>query len=78
MAWMNSYGERVSLTTRQKELLSSFGLPTDFEDITDEQYFAIDDLMSREMMLKGLADDELNDYGKLCESVILALPDDLR
>lgn len=76
MAWMNSYGERVSLTTRQKELLSSFGLPTDFEGITDEQYFAIDNLMLREMQLKGLADDGLNDYGELCESVILALPDE--
>ncbi len=76
MAWTNRNGEAVSLTHRQKELLSSFDLPVDFEGLTDEQYFAIDDRMSEEMQLNGLADDGLNDYGKLCESVILALPDD--
>lgn len=76
MAWTNRNGESVSLTNSQKELLSSFGLPTDFDGLTDEQYFAIDERMSDEMQLHGLADDGLNDYGKLCESVILALPDD--
>lgn len=74
-AWTNRYGEVVSLTNRQKELLSSFGLPIDFEDIIDEEYFAIDELMSDEMQLHGLSDDGLNDYGELCESVILALPE---
>ena len=44
-AWTNRYGEVVSLTNRQKELLSSFGLPIDFEDIIDEEYFAIDELI---------------------------------
>ena len=74
-AWTNRYGEVVSLTNRQKELLSSFGLPIDFEDIIDEEDFAIDELMSDEMQLHGLSDDGLNDYGELCESVILALPE---
>lgn len=76
MAWTNRNGESVSLTNRQKELLSSFDLPTDFEGLTDDEYFAIDERMSDEMQLHGLADDGLNDYGELCESVILALPDD--
>ena len=76
MAWMNRNGESVaSLTKRQRELLSSFDLPDDFSNLTDEQYFAIDERVSNEMQLHGLADDGLNDYGKLCESVILALPD---
>lgn len=50
----------------------------DFEHLTDEQYFAIDERMSNEMMTKGINDsgDGLNDYGELCESVIIALPDD--
>ena len=56
-------------------MLSSFDLPDDFSRLTDEQYFAIDERMSDEMQLHGLAGDGLNDYGKLCESVILALPD---
>lgn len=76
MAWMNKDGEAVELTQRQKDLLAGFGLPTDFESLTDEQYLAIDGRMSSEMQLKGLADDGLNEYGELCESVILALPDD--
>ena len=75
MAWTNRNGEATSLTKRQKELLSAFGLPDDFESLTDEQYFAIDERMSDEMQLHGLADDGLNDYGELCESVILALPE---
>ena len=76
MAWTNRNGEAIaSLTKRQRELLSSFDLPDDFSNLTDEQYFAIDERVSNEMQLHGLADDGLNDYGKLCESVILALPD---
>ena len=75
MAWTSRNGEAVSLTNRQKELLSGFDLPTDFNDLTDEEYFAIDERMSDEMLLHGLADDGLNDYGELCESVILVLPE---
>lgn len=73
--WTNRNGETVSLTNRQKELLSSFDLPTDFEGLTDDEYFAIDERMSDEMQLHGLSDDGLNDYGELCKSVILALPE---
>ena len=76
MVWRGRNGDVASLTQQQKELLSSFDLPTDFEGLTDDEYFAIDERMSDEMQLHGLADDGLNDYGKLCESVILALPDD--
>lgn len=66
------------LTKRQKQLLAKFGLSTDFEHLTDEQHFAIDERMSNEMMTKEINDsgDGLNDYGELCESVIIALPDD--
>lgn len=68
----------ITLTKRQKQLLTEFGLPIDFEHLTDEQYFAIDERMSNEMMTKGINDsgDSLNDYGELCKSVIIALPDD--
>ncbi len=76
MAWRNRGGDAVNLTQRQKDLLAGFGLPIDFEALTDEQYFAIDERMSSEMQLKGLTDDGLNEYGELCESVILALPED--
>lgn len=78
MAKTTRYDTPIMLTKRQKQLLAEFGLSTDFEHLTDEQYFAIDEHMSLEMMTKGINDngDDLNDYGKLCESVIIALPGD--
>lgn len=78
MAKTTRYDEPITLTKRQKQLLAELELPIDFEHLTDDQYFAIDERMSIEMMTKGINDsnDDLNDYGKLCESVIIALPDD--
>ena len=78
MAKTTRYDTPIMLTKRQEQLLNEFGLPIDFEHLIDEQYFAIDERMSNEMMTKGINDsgDGLNDYGKLCESVIIALPDD--
>lgn len=78
MAKTTRYDTPITLTKRQKQLLAKFELPIDFEHLTDEQYFAIDERMSIEIMTKGINDsgDGLNDYGKLCESVIIALPDD--
>lgn len=78
MAKTTRYDMPAALTKCQKQLLIEFGLSTDFEHLTDEQYFAIDERMSNEMMTKGINDngDDLNDYGKLCESVIMALPGD--
>lgn len=78
MAKTTGYDTPTTLTKRQEQLLTEFGLPIDFEHLTDEQYFAIDEGMSNEMMTKGINDsgDGLNDCGKLCESVIIALPDD--
>lgn len=78
MAKTTRYDTPIMLTKRQKQLLAEFGLPIDFEHLTDDQYFAVDERMSNEMMTKGINDsgDGLNDYGKLCESAIIALPDD--
>lgn len=78
MAKTTRYDTPITLTKRQAQVFTEFGLPIDFEHLTDEQYFAIDKRMSLEMMTKGINDsgDGLNDYGKLCESVIIALPDD--
>lgn len=78
MAKTTGYDTPIMLTKRQEQLLVEFGLPIDFEHLTDEQYFAIDERMSNEMMTKGVNDsgDGPNDYGELCESVIIALPDD--
>lgn len=68
----------MALTREQMNLLLRLGLPTDFQNLTDEQYFAVDDKVSEEMLLHGLneAGDGLNEYGELCRSVIVSLPDD--
>lgn len=78
MAKTTRYDTPIMLTKCQKQLLAEFRLSTDFEHLTDEQYFAIDERMSSEMMTKGInnSGDDLNDYGELCRSVIIALPDD--
>lgn len=78
MAKTTEYDTPLMLTKRQKQLLTELGLPINFEHLTDEQYFAIDERMSLEMTTKGINDrgDGLNDYGELCRSVIIALPDD--
>ena len=78
MAKTTRYDAPITLTNRQKQLLAEFELPIDFENLTDDQYFAIDERMSIEMMTKGINDsgDGLNDYGELCRNVIVALPDD--
>lgn len=78
MAKTTGYDTPTTLTKRQEQLLAELELPIDFEHLTDDQYFAIDERISIEMMTKGINDsgDGLNDYGELCRSVIIALPDD--
>lgn len=67
----------MALTEKQANLLLRLGLPTDFQNLSDEQYFAVDDKMSEELQLHGLneAGDGLNEYGELCRSIIVSLPD---
>lgn len=68
----------MNLSKAQSELLKRLGLPTDFHDLSDEEYFAVHDKMEDELQMHGVNDagDGLNDYGELCRSVIVALPDD--
>ena len=75
---LNLLDKPSKLNTQQKDLLIAHGRPVEFSHLTDEEYFKIDDVMTKEMLSKGLAEDgcDLNDYGLLCESVILQLPMD--
>lgn len=68
----------MALTDRQIALLDRLNLPTDFSNLTDDQYFKIDDVLSSEYQRHGInaAGNGLNDYGELCVSIITALPDD--
>lgn len=68
----------MALNKEQIELLERFNLPTDFEDLEDDLFFAIDDRISEELMVHGVNDagNGLNEYGELCRSILIALPDD--
>lgn len=67
----------MALSNNQTELLEKLGLPTDFANLPDESLDNIEDALSAEMQLHGLNEqgDGLNEYGELCRSVIIALPD---
>lgn len=68
----------MALTKVQIDLLNRFGLATDFRNLSDSDYFAILDKMEEELQSRGIngTGDGLNDYGELCRSVIVSLPDD--
>ena len=67
----------MALTEKHRKILEKLGLPTDFSDLTDDQYNEIDDKVCAEMQLHGLNDagDGLNGHGELCVDILDALPD---
>lgn len=67
----------MKLTNEHKDLLKRLGLPEDFDSLTDEQWFAVNDTLSDEMQLHGInaAGDGLNDYGEMCVDIITSLPE---
>lgn len=67
----------MKLTNEHKAILKRLGLPEDFDGITDEQWFAVNDTLSDEMQLHGIneAGDGLNDYGEMCVDIITSLPE---
>lgn len=66
------------MNKEQINLLKKMNLPTNFSNLTDEEWFKIDEVMSHELQVHGVneAGDGLNEYGELCQSVIESLPDD--
>lgn len=62
----------------QNELLKSLGLPTSFDGLDDDELMRIEDKLSDAMLYNGVNDagDGLNDYGELCRSIIVSMPDD--
>lgn len=67
----------MALSERHRQILDSLGLPTDLSHLSDEQYFAIDDVLTSEYQLRGINDDGngLNSYGEMCVDIIESLPD---
>jgi hypothetical protein len=62
----------------QRSLLESLGLPTSFDGLDDDELMRIEDRLAYELQDCGINDagDGLNDYGELCCSIIVSMPDD--
>ena len=62
----------MGLNKDQRNLLENFRLPTDFSNLADGDACLIDDVVCDELQLRALNDsgDGLNDYGKLCLSIL--------
>lgn len=67
----------MDLTAKHKNILTRLNLPVDFKNLTDEQWFRVNDTLSDELQLRGINDtgDGLNEYGELCVDIITSLPD---
>lgn len=61
----------------QMELLHKIGFPFDVRgDLTDEQYFELDERVSDYLAMYGLShDDKVNQTGRLCEDILDILSD---
>lgn len=62
----------------QKELLKSLGLPVSFAGLDDDELMRIEDKLADALQWQGINDagDGLNEYGELCRSIIVSMPDD--
>lgn len=62
----------------QKELLESLGLPVSFAGLDDDELMRIEDKLADALQWQGINDagDGLNEYGELCRSIIVSMPDD--
>lgn len=65
------------MNSKQTELMQKLKLPASFDGLTDDELMRIEDKLSNEMQLHGIngAGNGLNDYGKLCLSIIEIIPD---
>ena len=62
----------------QKELLESLGLPMSFAGLDDDELIRIEETLADELQMRGIneAGNGLNEYGELCRSIIVSMPDD--
>lgn len=60
----------------QESLLRTLGFPVAFENLNDAELTRIEDALSNEIQTHGINEtsSELNDYGELYRSCIIALP----
>ena len=62
----------------QRELLESLGLPVSFAGLNDDELIRIEETLADELLMRGINEtgNGLNEYGELCRSIIVSIPDD--
>lgn len=62
----------------QRELLESLGLPVSFAGLDDDELIRIEETLADALQWQGINEtgNGLNEYGELCRSIIVSIPDD--
>lgn len=56
---------------KQIEFLRGLGLDFDFQNLTDEEYFQVEDQVAEELQYRGFDEAyEPTAWGKMCESIL--------
>ena len=62
---------KLKFNDKQLELLNQIGFSFDVQkDLSNDEYFEIDQKVSDYMMMNGFEKDEPNQIGLLCESIL--------
>lgn len=56
---------------KQKEFMKSLGLKLDFNNLSDDDYVLIEEVVGDELVYEGLDDNyDATTIGKMCESIL--------
>ena len=62
-------------SAQQKNFIQSLGLNVDFDNLTDDDYVRIEDLVGDELVKRGLDKDyNPTSIGEMCEAILDQLP----
>lgn len=63
---------KIKFSNEQKDFLKQFEFPFDLDgELTDDELLEIDDYVSEKLMDEGINDDdEMNETGIICESIM--------
>ncbi|WP_370854454.1 hypothetical protein [Megasphaera sp.] len=62
----------INFSENQKAFLKTLKLPFNLDhDLSDEEFFMLDDCVSDYLEIHGIdANDEVNEIGRMCESIL--------
>lgn len=63
-------------TDKQIDFMRSIGLNFNFSNLSEDDYFTIEDLVGEWLQLHGIDEtgEDVNEIGRMCVSVLNALP----